>query len=101
MEASAGVKGQAFMKHQLIQNVETHGMELYRSDGTEKGTYLLKDIFPGFKNSDPKFLATLGNDVLFSAYDDHVSTLWKTDGSVNGTMKINGGTPDPFYLAAN
>lgn len=78
-----------------------HGMELYRSDGTSKGTYMLKDIFAGSEGSNPNFLATLGNTVLFSAYDGHGYALWKTDGTVTGTVKTNGGSPNANYQGPN
>src|SRR5438067_11707950 len=71
----------------------THGLELYRSDGTSGGTFLLKDIQPGPKGSNPTFLATVGDTLFFSAGDGISTSLWKTDGSVDGTVKLNGTLP--------
>jgi len=33
-----------------------NGFELWRTDGTEAGTYMVKDINPGLANSDPRGL---------------------------------------------
>ena len=36
-----------------------HGNELWRSDGTASGTYIVKDIFPGGKGSYPTSLTNV------------------------------------------
>ncbi|HEX6738865.1 MAG TPA: ELWxxDGT repeat protein, partial [Vicinamibacteria bacterium] len=36
-----------------------HGSELWQSDGTEAGTYLVKDIAPGTSSSSPSELVAL------------------------------------------
>src|SRR5919202_1233543 len=38
-----------------------HGTELWRSDGTSAGTFLLKDINPGTANASPTGLKVVGN----------------------------------------
>ena len=43
----------------------SNGNELWRSDGTEDGTYLVKDIAPGWESSYPKQMTPIG-DRLFS-----------------------------------
>jgi ELWxxDGT repeat protein len=48
----------------------TAGWELFRTDGTEAGTTLIKDIRPGRDNSQAGgFVPIGGNVVLFSADD--------------------------------
>jgi len=54
-----------------------NGLELYRSDGTKHGTYLLKDIYAGPKGSGPQFLATINDTLFFSAYDGTNWALWR------------------------
>ena len=85
-----------------------HGRELWKSDGTEAGTVLVKDIFVAPTTADPYFLpdsnprgfALLGTTVLFSANDGITGEeLWKTDGTETGTMlvaDINLGYVNPF-----
>lgn len=66
----------------------THGMELWKSDGTDAGTVLVKDIRPvagGFGGE-----LTIVNDTLFFRGTDGISgqELWKTDGTNAGTVMI-------------
>lgn len=81
-----------------------HGEELWRSDGTPDGTFLLKDIRPGSDTSNPGRLITLNGKVFFRADDGTVGTeLWVTDGTVAGTTllkDLNPGTgrSSPDYL---
>ena len=65
-----------------------HGIEPWRSDGTPEGTLLLKDINPGSGPSSywGTFLQ-LHNQVYFASYDPWPEwTLWRTDGSSQGTI---------------
>lgn len=63
--------------------------ELWASDGTEEGTVLVRDIWPGESFSDPKELTLLGNQVLFSANDGvHGRQLWASDGTPEGTQMV-------------
>ncbi|MBN1910231.1 MAG: tandem-95 repeat protein [Pirellulales bacterium] len=68
-----------------------HGDELWRSDGTATGTYLLKDINPGASGDlSTHANLTVVNDTLFFAADDgeHGWELWKTDGTTSGTVLV-------------
>jgi uncharacterized repeat protein (TIGR01451 family) len=47
-----------------------HGLELWRSDGTEAGTGLLQDIAPGPAPSSPHSLAVTDSLVFFTANDN-------------------------------
>ncbi|MBX7259700.1 MAG: hypothetical protein K1Y02_25315, partial [Candidatus Hydrogenedentes bacterium] len=72
-----------------------HGKELWRTDGTESGTFLVKDINPGTdengnaRSSNPSHLTVVGN-VLYFAADDGVrgTELWKSDGTEAGTTLV-------------
>jgi ELWxxDGT repeat protein len=46
-----------------------HGNELWRSDGTEAGTFLLQDINPGPRSSNPSGFTRVGDQIFFSADD--------------------------------
>jgi ELWxxDGT repeat protein len=68
------------------------GYELWRSDGTEAGTTLVKDIWSGRHGSFPTHLTALGNEVFFDAVDSEQSGgLWKTDGTEQGTVVVGEG----------
>ncbi|RMF97245.1 MAG: hypothetical protein D6727_05915, partial [Gammaproteobacteria bacterium] len=74
------------------------GSELWVTDGTEAGTFLLKDINPGpapgveFRSTTPgrgANLAEMEGEVFFIADDGtHGSELWVTDGTVAGTKML-------------
>lgn len=75
-----------------------HGNELWVTDGTVAGTHIVKDISPGYVNSNPGDLRVVGSKVFFSANDGtHGSELWVTDGTTAGThivADINPGSGD-------
>jgi ELWxxDGT repeat protein len=67
------------------------GPELWRSDGTAAGTHLLKEIVPGSSGSGPGDFVRLGDAMLFRVGQDHEGhpfTLWRTDGTTDGTFRI-------------
>jgi ELWxxDGT repeat protein len=70
----------------------TNGVELWRTDGTDAGTVMVKDIRKGAGGSNGYFIAgknTIGNSVIFLADDDgNGFDFWKTDGTSAGTVKL-------------
>ncbi|KFE71815.1 ELWxxDGT repeat protein [Hyalangium minutum] len=66
---------------------EPEGEELWTSDGTVKGTRLIKDIRPGPESSAPEALAVLNGRVFFAADNGGGKgrELWVTDGTAGGT----------------
>ncbi|MBX7255645.1 MAG: hypothetical protein K1Y02_04710 [Candidatus Hydrogenedentes bacterium] len=66
-----------------------HGRELWKSDGTQAGTAMVADLFPGATAGDPRDLTRLGNRLLFTANDpDHGREVWVTDGTSAGTILL-------------
>ena len=66
-----------------------HSWEIWRSDGTTAGTYLLKDINPSVTLTPPTYLTKVGNTLFFAANDDALGTeLWKSDGTTAGTVMV-------------
>jgi ELWxxDGT repeat protein len=62
-----------------------HGAELWRSDGTSEGTFLLADLNT-LTSSSPMVAATLGGHLYFTADDgERGRELWRTDGTAAGT----------------
>jgi ELWxxDGT repeat protein len=58
-----------------------HGGELWRTDGTDQGTYRLTDLCPGSCASGASPLAFLRGSLLFVSGDgDRQGELWRTDG---------------------
>ena len=69
----------------------THGRELWKSDGTEAGTVLVKDIRPGDYDSEPRTLPDrCGRARCSSPPGDgaHGPELWKSDGTEAGTVLV-------------
>lgn len=72
----------------------THGQELWRSDGTAAGTFLLADLCPGLCGSEAfgsqyGRMAVVGTWIYFAADDGvHGTELWVTDGSAAGTRMV-------------
>jgi len=65
------------------------GRELFRSDGTPQGTYLVKDIQPGPGGSNPDGLIHVEGTLFFVADDGtHRRELWRSDGTPDGTFMV-------------
>lgn len=64
------------------------GEALLRSDGTTAGTQILKSFDSGFGIVSPKLLTRDGSDYIFVAIENGVTAIWKTDGTIAGTLKI-------------
>lgn len=65
------------------------GHELWVSDGTEQGTRLVTDkIASGWESSFPVPLAQINGQLYFTAQAKGVRSLWRTDGSEVGTVKV-------------
>ncbi|MDO8898930.1 MAG: hypothetical protein Q7V19_14870, partial [Bacteroidales bacterium] len=95
---------------------ESHGIELWCSDGTEEGTYMVKDIRPndptnyGTSGSTPQRFQEFNGLLYFVAYDGaqgvnggHGGELWVTDGTEEGTHLVKdiaqeGYSETPMYL---
>jgi ELWxxDGT repeat protein len=78
------------------------GRELWVSDGTESGTTLLADIWPGgpddfgrFPSDQPRLLTPLGSRTAFSALSPTIGDEpWITDGTVAGTRPMGDVAPN-------
>jgi ELWxxDGT repeat protein len=67
----------------------THGMELWKSDGTEQGTMMVKDIAWGILGSNPRELKNVNGTLYFQANDGvNGAELWKSDGTPQGTVMV-------------
>jgi ELWxxDGT repeat protein len=76
-------------------NVPGEG-DLWRSDGTAAGTYLVKDIPSGFESPQIANLTNVGGMLFFTAsVGEHGIELWKSDGTEEGTMLVKDIVPGP------
>lgn len=76
-------------------NDQTNGFELWKSDGTNSGTVMVKDIYPGYmfagvaNNSEPRHLTNVNGLLYFTANDGiNGRELWKSDGTKAGTVMV-------------
>ncbi len=66
-----------------------HGNELWRTDGTPWGTWMVVEICPGYCDGFPYFPTTVGSQIFFGADDgEHGSELWASDGTPAGTHMV-------------
>ncbi|MEC8352926.1 MAG: ELWxxDGT repeat protein, partial [Candidatus Thermoplasmatota archaeon] len=75
----------------FVANDKTHNhnFELWKSDGTESGTVMVKDINPNLQNSAINELTVMGDTLYFTANDGtHGVELWKSDGTESGTVMV-------------
>lgn len=64
-------------------------VELWRSDGTAGGTFLVKDIESGLASSNPSSLTNINGTLYFTAFDSvNGNELWKSDGTTGGTSLV-------------
>lgn len=75
------------------------GRELWRTDGTANGTFLVKDILPGKQGSAPDGLTLVNDQLFFVAYDSLGigRQLWKMQASVAPSCSL----PSSYTLSAS
>jgi ELWxxDGT repeat protein len=74
----------------LVANDGVVGLELWKSDGTEAGTVLVKDIYSGASVvSYPVSLVDVNGELYFAANDGVTGyELWRSDGTESGTVRV-------------
>ncbi len=95
-------KGVVIFSAKDLDGPTPHGDELWITDGTPKGTKLLKDIEPGPTGSNVGWLTPVGGGKAMFKADTTVEggELWTTDGTAKGTRLVKDIFPgryiDPF-----
>ena len=70
-------------------NDGVNGAELWKTDGTEAGTVMVKDINTTGSGSNPFGFTVLNGTTYFAANDGmNGLELWKTDGTTAGTVMV-------------
>jgi ELWxxDGT repeat protein len=80
-----------------------HGPELWRSDGTPTGTYIVKDIQPGANGSNQERFTVVNDQMFFRAQVDNQYELWRSDGSEanTGAFKVFADASQDYTYADN
>lgn len=61
------------------------GEELFRTDGTSAGTYIVKDIRSGMSGATIHYMKEYNGHLYFNAHDGSDGELWRSDGTAAGT----------------
>src|SRR5688572_11739456 len=79
----------AFVRGDMIE-CYNNGGELWKSDGTESGTVLVKDIYNGNGGTGGPDQFIMANGILFFKANNGLNgrELWKTDGTTGGTSMV-------------
>ncbi len=84
-----------FAKHEdwlyFTANDEDAGLghELWRTNGTARGTTMVRDIFEGIDDGFPVFTQSVGDYIYFAATDGVTGfDLWRSDGTESGTVLV-------------
>jgi ELWxxDGT repeat protein len=88
---SQSIGGSAFLNGMFLFSAadDTHGVELWKTDGTSEGTVMIKDIFSGSGSSNPSQFCVVGDQAFFIANNGITGNeLWKTDGTTAGTQMV-------------
>ncbi len=72
--------------------IEDGDFELWKSDGTNSGTRLVRNL-ANFGSSFPHTFVEFEGDLYFSSREG----FWKTDGTTSGTVLIEDEDPDDFF----
>ncbi|WP_428307354.1 ELWxxDGT repeat protein [Lacipirellula sp.] len=73
------------------------GRELWRSDGTTAGTYLVRDLAPREASSYPSHFVNVNGTLFFaSTVGSYGTELWKSDGTAAGTTLAHDILPGPL-----
>ena len=87
----------------FVAETAAYGRELWATDGTDTGTYLVADIQPGPGSSSPFDINIINGKVFFWANDGtHYYEPWVSDGTQAGTMLLKDINPTAggFYYNA-
>ncbi len=85
---------------------DSHGEELWVSNGTPEGTVMVKDINPGYNPSAPQNMVSFKGRLFFTGHThEHGGELWTSDGTPDGTYMVtelnagsNGSNPQSLVI---
>lgn len=94
-DSKCGILGRIDTRIYLSASDGVNGSELWRSNGSTTGTFMVKDIAPSGNGIglnlqfNPPISAQIGNFIYFAGYTpESGSELWRTNGSEQGTVLL-------------
>ncbi|MGL4460946.1 MAG: ELWxxDGT repeat protein, partial [Planctomycetia bacterium] len=67
----------------------SNGLELWRSDGTTTGTFMVMNVGPAAASGSPRSFTNVGGLLYFTANNvANGGELWRTDGTTTGTNLV-------------
>jgi ELWxxDGT repeat protein len=79
----------------FVSRTATRNRELWRSDGTAAGTFVVKEIGATANGSNPTHLSNIGGVLYFTAIDGtHGAELWASTGTAATTVLIKDFDPE-------
>ncbi len=71
-------------------NTVLNGTELWVTNGTENGTFMLNDVYPDTNSGVISYSSATHelNKLFFTGFDGDQRMLWETDGTVSGTIPL-------------
>src|SRR5262245_11958805 len=81
----------------FVASTPQTGSELWKSDATEAGTVLVKDLRPGLETSSPRSLVAAGDTLFFTVGNE----LWKSNGTHEGTTVLLEGLSTQSLVAVD
>jgi ELWxxDGT repeat protein len=73
----------------FVVHTPDRGAELWKTDGTYRGTGIVLDAFPGPASSSPDFLVVVGDTLYFIAEHPELGrVLWRTQGNEKSTRVV-------------
>jgi len=83
--AAGSVPGHAF----FVATAGYENSEMWTSDGTAEGTFVLKDVCPGPCGSEARVLGSVKGALFWAGLSsDHRYHLWRSDGTRAGTYRV-------------
>jgi ELWxxDGT repeat protein len=80
--------------------IDNKGSELWRTDGTAAGSYMVKDINIGERGIEIVDMVEFQGKLYFTIFKDNFHEFWVSDGTVNGTQVLKSvATPIRNYNA--
>jgi ELWxxDGT repeat protein len=77
-------------------NGTNYGTELWATDGTVNGTYMIKDINTS-GNGAKHMIGSTGTKIYFTATDGLSEQIWVSDGTATGTIKLTSMAISPSF----
>ena len=75
----------------FVARDDVHGFELWKTDGTEEGTSMVRDLHPGSEGSDIRHLTKVNDQLIFTARPTNMGTsyFYTSDGTAAGTKRLS------------